>query len=716
MLLDDQMILRAADPQLAARLDLNLGERMGQAAIELIHPADRERAAAAIAALGRHPGPRSPATYRVIDGRGRFTLVEILGDNRLDDPTLNGLLFIIRPVDDRRRAEALAAEQVELLEGLANGRPETQLLSDLASLAERHTGRRASILVADGHGRRLAASTLPPPFEAALEKTLVDPDSLTAGEARRRNDVAVTPDVTTCDAWGPLGQLAADHGVVGCASIPMVGAGSRWLGSVDLYSTDTYRPGADELNIHCLLARLGSVILERRELEARLRKAAAEDPLTGLSNRRGLQALLEADGLAPSARLAVFVVDLDRFTAINNTHGHPAGDRVLVTIADRLADTAGPKASVARLGGDEFLVVLADPGQDGCMAFGVAMLEAIHARIGLDLSEVVAGGSVGLARGEYRDLNRLISEADSAMYKAKRRGGGCLVEFDDELRQNHKRLDALEKGLRAANFDEELRVVYQPIVETGNGTIVGVEALLRWDHPQLGLLSPGDFVEMAEDAGLIVSVDTWMLTEAHRQASQWRETRSLVDEFTVWVNLSSRQLDRTDLVECLISLVEGDPEPGLGIELSECGVPVDHHLAIQRIAEIRDAGISVAIDDFGANYASLGQLRQVGVDRLKIDGSLVAGMPHSRPDRVVLEAIITLARELGLCLVAEGVETYEQLEVLRLLGCDAVQGYLFGTPASTVELERRYGPGLVERAYPALPPEAFGPATPGIST
>ncbi|MCP5026186.1 MAG: GGDEF domain-containing protein [Actinomycetia bacterium] len=712
VLLDDQLILRAADPRLADRLALDLDERIGLPVTNLLHPDDRERAAVAIATLVRSPGVRSPATYRVMDGKGSSTLIEILADNRLDDPKAKGPLFIIRPVDDRRRAEALAAEQVELLEGLVEGQPEAELLQALVSLAERHTGRRAAIFLADGETRRVAASTLPGPLAAALEEALVDLETLTSGEARRRNDVAITPDVSVAGSWGQVGRLAAEHGVVGCASIPMTGAHNRWLGSVDLYSAEPYEPSSDELNIHGLLARLGAVILERRELEVRLTKAAAEDFLTGLSNRRGLLENLETHGLDPNAELAVFIVDLDRFTAINNTHGHPAGDRVIVTIADRLAEAAGPGTWVARFGGDEFLVVLAEPADDAVLALGQRLVGVLHQEIALGLTDVVPGGSVGLTRGEYRDFSRLLSEADSALYEAKGQGGGRLVEFDDELRADREQRDVLERGLRAASFDDEFRVEYQPILETDNGTIVGVEALLRWEHPELGLLNPGDFIEMAEDAGLIVAVDTWMLAEAHQQAQRWREVRSRVDGFTVWVNLSSRQLDRNDLVERLVALVDGDPDPGLGIEVSERGVPVDHHLAIMRIAQIRDAGIAVAIDDFGAGYASLGQLRQVGVDRLKIDGTLVAGIPHSPADCAVLGAIITLAGQLGLHLVAEGVETHEQLETLRDMGCDSVQGYLFGTPASAEELERRYGPGLVERAFSALPPEAFGPIVP----
>ena len=411
-------------------------------------------------------------------------------------------------------------------------------------------------------------------------------------------------------------------------------------------------------------------ITTRKELE----RQALHDPLTGVANRAlatdRLAAAIARLGRSAGAAVAL-LVDIDDLTTVNETHGHPTGDTVLCAIAERLTERLRVADTVGRFGGDRFLVVaegLTDAGAHGVEA----VIERVHGAFARPVPTrnglVAVSGSVGVAvaRGPQVEAGHLSRDADVALRRAKSRGRGNAEVYDAALAAEVKQRLELAAQLRGALQRNELRVVFQPLVALADGTPIGCEALLRWHHPERGELAPGAFLRIAEDDGLIVPIGAWVLEESCRQLAAWR---SQGRDLWVSVNVSARQLAQADFV----AVVER--------ALRETGVPAESIcLEVTETAVLRRLGVRVALDDFGLGYSSLTHLKALPVDVVKVDRSFVADLVQSTEDRAVVEAVLTLARRMGLTVIAEGVETTDQNELLREMGCPVVQGYLWGRP------------------------------------
>ena len=448
-----------------------------------------------------------------------------------------------------------------------------------------------------------------------------------------------------------------------------------------------------------------------KKLEEELARRAFHDPLTGLANRDLLMDRLEhALGRTErrGERVAVLFLDLDDFKVVNDHLGHEAGDGLLVAVAARLRRCVRPEDTVARLGGDEFVVLLEDVGgADGAERAAERVLEGMEAPFELDGGqEAFARTSVGIALGgptpgrrrSARRAGDLLREADLALYRAKERGKGRHELFEPSMGARAAERLSLGNGLRRAVEREELVLHYQPELSLG-GEVAAVEALVRWRHPERGLLSPGEFVGLAEETGLIVPIGRWVMGEACRRAREWQERHPPAPggrALSVGVNVSARQFFDPDLVASVAeALGESGLAPGsLTLEITESAL-MEEGETTPKLEGLKKLGVRLAIDDFGTGYSSLSRLRRLRVASLKIDRSFVRGLSPepegSAEDAEIVSAIVGLGRALGLELVAEGVETAEQLARLRELGCDLVQGFHLHRPVPGEELPALLG-------------------------
>ncbi|HXH23153.1 MAG TPA: bifunctional diguanylate cyclase/phosphodiesterase [Dehalococcoidia bacterium] len=431
-----------------------------------------------------------------------------------------------------------------------------------------------------------------------------------------------------------------------------------------------------------------------RRIERQVVLMGSIDALTGLPNRTALLSRLEADSIA------VLYIDLDRFKMINDNLGHDTGDAVLKTVAQRIRRAIRETDLVVRLGGDEF-VVLVEGEHPEVLAVqaGQRLLAALRPVMVAEGRELYITGSVGIAV-KCEALQRptdLLRAADLALYRAKRQGRDRIVVFNETMEANNvlAQLD-LESDLWRAVERDELEVHYQPEINIGTGQITGFEALVRWRHPVRGLLKPDSFIGLAEENGALREIGLWVLEQACKQWRRWREIFDKEAPVVVSVNLSLRQLEEPDLVERVRDiLAEHGMEPSsLKLEITESALLAEMPAVVSQLARLRAMGIRLAIDDFGTGYSSLTYLKNLPVHSVKIDQSFVRNMEDDDASLLIVQAIVTLAHDLGLDVTAEGVETRKQLDHLERLGCDRGQGFYLSEPlpAETIEaLLKAYG-------------------------
>jgi diguanylate cyclase (GGDEF)-like protein/PAS domain S-box-containing protein len=432
-------------------------------------------------------------------------------------------------------------------------------------------------------------------------------------------------------------------------------------------------------------------ITDRKQAEEQLAHLAYHDPLTGLANRTLFMTRLE-QGLARAVRnqpsLALLYLDLDDFKIVNDSLGHRTGDSLLVEAARRLRACVRPGDTVARLGGDEFTVLL-EGIEDTPDAVLVAhrILEALREPYTLDGHKVVATPSVGVVMGNQgRDAKELLRYADLAMYRAKRNGKARYEAFTPIMHEDVMQRLQLESDLRRAIEKGEFQLWYQPIIELTTGRLHGLEALIRWDAPNRGLISPAEFIPLAEETGLILPIGTWVLSEACRQARTWQVDHP---DIVVSVNLSGRQFQEPFLAQAVEQVLqETGLEPRcLQLEITETVLMKDAAMTEDTLRELKALGVHLAMDDFGTGYSSLSYLKHFPIDVLKIDRSFVKELGHSRQDSAMVRTVIQLAKALDLQVTGEGVETSEQAAQLRAMECERVQGYLFSHPLPPAEVD-----------------------------
>jgi diguanylate cyclase (GGDEF)-like protein len=531
----------------------------------------------------------------------------------------------------------------------------------------------------------VASRGLPPDTAKRLWRVPVTDNGVTS-TAVRLDQLIVKHDH---DSHGP--QLP--NPIVGAMAAPVHDAGQVVGGlAIGSFRADRVYGRADQEVLRVFAEHVSLAVTDAKTQEAM--HQAFHDSLTGLASR-GLFLDRLNHALARAARegtrLAVLFVDLDRFKNVNDSLGHSAGDLLLVGVAERLRSCLADDDTAARLGGDEFAVVLEDVADDE-QAIWVArrIIDRLRAPFLLGGHEAFVDASVGIAFNEDEDEDgqTLIRNADLAMYQAKKNGRGHHEIFQPALRARFVRNLELEGSLRHAVDQGDFVLHYQPIVELASGRFIGAEALVRWLHPEQGLIGPPEFIPLAEDTGLILPIDRWVLGEACRQIGEWNARRGAGRPLTVSVNLSARQLQRTDLPEFVAAtLARTGLDPGcLVIEITESLLLQDTAATMDRLRRLKALRVRVAIDDFGTGYSSLAYLRQFPVDIIKIDKSFVCGAGDGPDASVLARAIVQLGRTLRLSTIAEGIETAAQLAELSGAGCEFGQGFYFAEPVPAEEL------------------------------
>jgi diguanylate cyclase (GGDEF)-like protein/PAS domain S-box-containing protein len=509
------------------------------------------------------------------------------------------------------------------------------------------------------------------------------------GKAWRSGEPLWVPDTREMTDFARTAELA-EAGYHSACALPVRARGQVVM-VVELYDRKPRAPQEDLARLLMSLASYLGQSIERARVEQELARQALHDPLTGLPNRvlllRRLQGTIGAS-LESSSNLAFLLLDLDRFKDINDTLGHPAGDSLLQEVARRLQSVVRTTDTVARLGGDEFAILL--PGCDGLQATQVASTIVASLRRPFSLAEQIVdvGTSIGIAEfpGDGTDTSTLMRHADVAMYAAKRSQAG-YSRYSPEIDQHSVERLGLAAELRGALERRQLELYYQPKVNLESGDVESVEALLRWPHPTRGLLMPSEFIPLAEDSGLTHLLTTWVLHEAIRQCRRWKDGGL---DLHVAVNLFPQTLHDQRLVEevrRLLARYDVDPR-SLTLEITESAVMADPEGALQTLRRFRESDIRVSIDDFGTGYSSLLYLKRLPVDELKIDKSFILDMATEQDDALIARAVVELGHNLGLQVIAEGVQSQDAWNMLQSIGCDFLQGFYVSEPLPAGELER----------------------------
>jgi diguanylate cyclase (GGDEF)-like protein len=431
-----------------------------------------------------------------------------------------------------------------------------------------------------------------------------------------------------------------------------------------------------------------SDITRSRDAEARIAYVTEYDSLTDLPNRAMLVRQLEIAQEAAEGHgeaFALFVIDLDNFKSLNDTQGHPAGDAYLKVVSQRLRDCVGSNAFLARLGGDEFAVLHRDMMVDEAGELADIIVDALLAPVHVNGKEILAGGSVGVALAPENgtDPAELMKNAELALYRAKAQGRGCARFFEPGMEEDARVRADLETDLRSALAAEAMDVYFQPLVNTRTRKVSGYETLLRWNRPGHGLVSPAVFISCAEETGIIVPLGEWVIRKAIAEAAQWK------DDVAVAVNLSPAQMKNPSLLSTVVgALAASQLDPSrLEIEIVESVLMDETEHNIRTLHALRELGVKIALDDFGTGYSSLSYLRAFPFDKIKIDQRFVRDIDTSIENQAIVRAIISLARDLGMRVTAEGVENEQQATILAGLGCTEVQGFLYSRPIPATEIE-----------------------------
>jgi diguanylate cyclase (GGDEF)-like protein len=444
------------------------------------------------------------------------------------------------------------------------------------------------------------------------------------------------------------------------------------------------------------VAQLEEAQIEISASEARCRHIALHDQLTRLPNRLSFQECLNTALSNKQSEVAVLFIDLDRFKMINDTLGHSAGDELISRLGEKMARLLPAGAILARLGGDEFGIVLGDTSVPVGMKIGEELVAVCAEQLELFGTQVQVSASIGVAfRGNTNsDGSELLRRADLALYQAKKAGRGVLREFEPSIDESARKRSEIDSRLRVAIEQDILKLAYQPIINPNDGEPMGYEALLRWDDPEYGSISPSIFVPIAEETGLVVKLGEWVIHKAIQDCATWPSG-------VVSINLSTRHFQSQSLVEYVVEEARKAnlPIERVQLEITETALFDDAQLAAEILVELRKAGLRIALDDFGTGYSSLVNLKDFEIDCIKIDQSFVATLGEDHQTSAIVNSVTNLARSLGLSVVAEGVESEMQVQALRLIGCGLMQGYYYSAPMSLEQLPFRNlsGPGELEK-------------------
>lgn len=592
-------------------------------------------------------------------------------------------------ITERKLAEVFDNKNAEILEMIAIGRSASDIYDAIALLYEaRNPGMRCSMLELE-HNKLLhgGAPSLPKAYCDAVNGLENGPNVGSCGTSTYTGQRVLVENIETDPKWEKIKQYALPHGMRCCWSEPIKDSSGKVLGAFGMYYNHPALPNTAELHDLISAARLAGIVMERDQAQKRIQILAYTDELTGLANRAAFSqhlAEITKTSARHNRRFGLLYIDLDNFKAVNDSLGHAAGDLLLKTIAKRLVNTCREIDFIARLGGDEFCILIEEVDDDYAANVARRCLDAIAQPIEMYSRKLTPACSIGIAYypDDGKDLSELLKAGDTSLYTAKENGKNQYAFYKAELTLQAEYRFHVEQNLREAIEKQQLSLVYQPQIEVNTGEIFGFEALSRWHHPELGQIPPIDFIATAEKIGMIKPLTEWVLRTACGQLIAWKKEG--FHSLHMAVNISpSLFLDKefASLIKRIIEDVGIAPSE-LELEVTESVVQTDpRNLSI--FQDLKDLGVLLAIDDFGKGYSSFASLKHLKVDCLKIDKYFVDDMLVDNQALTLISSMIEMGHKLGYGIIAEGVEKPEQLNILRNLGCEKVQGYLFSTPANT---------------------------------
>jgi len=595
-----------------------------------------------------------------------------------------------------RRATAwrLHLMQQEMLQAMAYGAPLKGIMEALCRKVELLVPSViCSVLEVDREGRlrHLASPSLPQHYSAAVDGSPIGPVAGSCGTAAYRGEPVEVADIATDPLWHEFRHLVIPLGLRACWSSPIKASDGRVMGAFAFYYPRSRGPTRLERQIVATCLHLCVIALEHEETRARAYEYAFTDPLTRLANRaRFHQRLSESLAIVAETgqRVVIQYIGLDRFRSVNEMLGYAAGDELLKSVANRLMSVVKDHDAVARIGGDEFaLIQVGEMSEEEIAKRARRIINLVAEPVVASGQRVQLDASIGIAIGptDGNCADDLIQDAALAMRRVKELGRGAYFFYQKELNERMQRRRRDKADLRNALSHDQFELYYQPIFDLQSGRIELAEALLRWHHPERGMVLPSEFIPLAEQSGLIEPIGAWVVRKACLAAAKWPS------DIAVAVNLSPAQFGTPGLVETIAAALEDsglDPSR-LELEITESVLLGDSPVNIAILDQLSDMGISIALDDFGTGYSSLSYLHRFSFDRVKIDHSFIRDIAHNEGSLKIVRAIVMLAHSLGLRVTAEGVETDEQLAAVRGEGCDAVQGYYTGIPVPLCDFLER---------------------------
>ncbi len=605
----------------------------------------------------------------------------------------------IQDITERKQAELLEVDRNRILEMVIRSEPVDDVLLHVVQMLERQRpdGLASVTTLRENQLFLAAAPSMPKALVEAMERVALDSRHGICAAAASSREPMVVRDIADSPFADEYRALAAENHISSSIAVPIISGHGDILGALALHYRRPPVAEAADLELLGMAAKLAAIAIEQRGLAERLVHQAHHDALTGLPNRLLLSDRLE-HSLAWSERyqkkVAVVCINLDRFKQINDSLGHHSGDKLLQQVAERLRTVTRLSDSLARTGGDEFMVVLDgidDPHHVSSMA--TRAIEVLKPAFTVGERELYISASIGISVSPEDGQNAaaLMKNADTAMHFAKNQGGNRYQYFNSDMNAEVNERLELENELRKALERGEFELNYQPQYELVSKRMVGAEALLRWTHPEKGRISPDKFIPIAEETGLIIPIGAWVVREACAKNAEWQAAGYA--PFCIAVNVSEAQLRHVDFVDIVATALEetGLAAKWLQLDVTENVIMRDFELVTKRLSELRSLGVTIAIDDFGTGYSTMTYVQWLPVDCLKIDRSFVHEVDEaeegSMRSRSLIKAFVGLAESFGLQLLAEGVESQEQFDFLREIGCESAQGYLLDVPMSAAELE-----------------------------
>lgn len=608
---------------------------------------------------------------------------------------LNGKVIsitgIARDVTDKIRLESLQEKQTKILSKIAMGEPLSDILNNIIETVETLSNGICSIMYYEkehnwlrfGYGPRLDKR-----FIKKIDKFPVGLNFASCGHAAYTKELTIVTNIETHPSWSKWSKDAITSGFRSCWSIPILNPKNELLGTFAVYDRKIREPEDFDIHLLNVLSYLTGLALNRNKQEQEIKYLAHHDILTNLPNIRYLKDIF-SEIVQQSSKLAVMFLDLDKFKTLNDTFGHDLGDKVIQEISKRIQKNTGENTITSRFGGDEFVILIRDISTwETAHSIAKHLLSEIEKPLVIMNREHHVTASIGISM--YPDhgetLEDLMKNADVAMYSVKDIGGNSSRVYEVEMNEKAYESYMLQGEFRKALEQNQFELYYQPKIDIKTGLITGVEALVRWKHPLKGYISPSIFIPLAEESDFILDLGEWVLREACRQLKTWKEIGVL--DIRVAVNVSVKQFIKQDVVGLVKdTLKKFSLSPNcLEIEITESVLSSHESLIEKSIAELQRIGVKISIDDFGTGYASLTYLKQFRANTIKIDRTFIHQLPESIEDAAIVTAVISLANDLKINVIAEGVETVEQLDFLKEKGCSEVQGYYYSAPLPPEEI------------------------------